>query len=309
MNDAISLIQAIDGFMLSLYARSLSENTIRDYQTTLNYLCEYLSHDFPLQIITRKQLRQFLASRPVSNKTLYNYYVGLSAFWTWAVSEELVTEHIVKKIPRPKPELPDIIPYSEDDVKKMLSSLERSRVYQRRGYKPTTHSLPFPERNRAILLLLLDSGVRAQELCSLKFHQLDLKNFRINVWGKGAKQRSIPISSSTANAIWRYRTTRKEDLNMGEPVFVNDSDRPLTIDRLLDIVQVIGERAGVVDVTVHRFRHTFAINYLRNGGDVYTLQRILGHSTLNMVKRYLSIAQADIQEAHRKASPVVNWGL
>ena len=79
--------------------------------------------------------------------------------------------------------------------------------------------------------------------------------------------------------------------------------------RLLKQLQSIGKRAGVDNVHPHRFRHTFAISFLRNGGNVYTLQMLLGHSTLDMCKKYLNIAQADLESAHRLASPVANMRL
>jgi hypothetical protein len=79
---------------------------------------------------------------------------------------------------------------------------------------------------------------------------------------------------------------------------------------IIDLSQLEpADRAQVQDVHPHRFRHTFAVNYLRNGGDIYTLQMILGHSSLNMVRHYLSLAQADLDAAHRRASPVENMRL
>ena len=80
-------------------------------------------------------------------------------------------------------------------------------------------------------------------------------------------------------------------------------------DRLLKIVKSIGRRAGVKGVTVHRFRHTFAINYLRNGGDPWSLQMMMGHSSMETVKIYLALAQAELEKTHKTASPVDNWRL
>ena len=268
-----------------------------------------MERDYRVAEITARHIESFLAAQThLSKKTTLNYHVGLSALWTWAIKEKIASEHIVRAVAPPKPEQREIVPYSEQEIRLMLNSLQRSRVYNRPGKRPTDHAIPHAERNRAIILLLLDTGLRADELCGIKIHQVDKRNQRIKVFGKGAKDRYVSFSPRTHQALWRYLTTRP-DATEGDPLFVVESGRPFQRNRLLKGLQKIGQRAGVSAVTVHRFRHTFAIQYLRNRGDPYTLQRMLGHSSLDMVKKYLAIAQADIENAHRLASPVDNWAL
>jgi integrase len=84
---------------------------------------------------------------------------------------------------------------------------------------------------------------------------------------------------------------------------------PLSRYALGRLVKRLGDRAGVHGATVHRFRHTFAIEFLRNQPNIFALQRMLGHSSLEMVRRYLAIAQADVEVAHQEGSPVANWAL
>ncbi len=108
-------------------------------------------------------------------------------------------------------------------------------------------------------------------------------------------------SGSTWQAEKRYQANQF--------LFETDVGTPFDRNSLRKAIVRIGNRAGVRGANVHRFRHTFAINYLRNGGDPYSLQRLLGHSTMEMVKRYLAIAQADLERNHKLASPVDNWRL
>jgi site-specific recombinase XerD len=93
------------------------------------------------------------------------------------------------------------------------------------------------------------------------------------------------------------------------PLFVSSFGREIGRDDLYHIVKRIGDRAGVTRATCHRFRHTYATWYLRNGGNPCALQMSLGHSTMEMTKRYLAIAQGDLEAVHRVASPVANWRL
>ena len=170
------------------------------------------------------------------------------------------------------------------------------------------HSLPNPERNKAILLTLLDTGLRASELCNAKIADIDQRNKRITVVGKGDKERTVYLASKTIHAIWRYLATRPNRLDR-DPFLVGSFNQALSRYGLRRLICRIGQRAGVRNAYPHRFRHTFAINFLRNGGNIYILQEILGHSTLDMVKRYLKLAERDMADTHRSASPVANWNL
>jgi len=150
--------------------------------------------------------------------------------------------------------------------------------------------------------------MRASELCNLRIRDLDMANHRVHVMGKGDKERSVRISPRTVQAIWRYLATR-DDVTPKAFLFATSDAMRLSRHRLRRMLKRTGDRAGVRGANVHRFRHTFAIQLLRNGGNIYALRRMLGHETLKMVDVYLDIAQADVEAVHQEASPVTNWGL
>ena len=174
-------------------------------------------------------------------------------------------------------------------------------MHGRPGKRTCDNSRPTAYRDRATILLLVDTGLRASELCDLRCAHLDIENYRLRVFGKGRKERVLPISPATAKALWRYHATR-DTLTETFSVFVTRDDTPMERNRLRQTLQAIGQRAGVPNVTVQRSRHTFTIMFLRNGGTVFALQRLLGHSSLDMVERYVAIAQTDIERAQRGQS-------
>ncbi len=143
-----------------------------DYTNAFRKLQAYLVTDVPLAGITADQIKGFLGDlstprapngatkRPVkglSNKTILNIHTTLSALRTWAAAEGIVTQHLLRKIPRPKPEKRAITPFSEEDIKTLLANGERSRAYTRPGKRACDHAVATALRNRTIILLLLDT--------------------------------------------------------------------------------------------------------------------------------------------------------
>jgi site-specific recombinase XerD len=166
----ITFSQATEGYLLAAGARHLSEHTIRDYVNTLTKFSSFLDEDLPIEENTRHHVEAFLAAQTkVTNKTLLNYHVGLSALWTWAVSEHIVPKHVVREVTPPKPEQREIVPFTVVEIRAMLEVVGRNTT----GQVSNRHMKDSADRNRAILLLLLDTGMRASELCGLNFSQVD----------------------------------------------------------------------------------------------------------------------------------------
>jgi len=331
MKTNISLAVAIEGYLLDAGARQLSVCTISDYKNSFRHFTEYIG-DPPIADITTDDVRQFLASlngaeitpnghapRPtikLSKKSILNIHTALSSLWTWAVREGFVRKHIVRPIRPAKPEERAIEPFTRADVEAILAHCQFSRSYTRPGKAECANTRATGQRDRAIILLLLDTGMRASELTAdprreipgLLIKNVDLQNRYIKVLGKGDKERILPISNSTTKALWKYLVTR-DDPPPDQPLFLSMHGKPLTRNGLLQVIKSIAQRAGVPGAHPHRFRHTFAINFLRNGGKTLELQRLLGHTSLDMVNRYVNLAQVDLDEAHKRASPVSNWNL
>lgn len=305
----LKLSQAIDGYLLNVSARRLSPHTIALYQRRLVAFAAFIHTDPPLTDITTRDIERYFAScETLSNSTLFGYHNTLSGLWTWAVNENYAPENIVKRLKRPRPDIKVIEPFTKDEIRALLRAVEYSQEYTRGRQRPTRQRLPDAERNRAIILTLLDTGLRASELCSLTIADADLKRRQIRVLGKGNKERLVMLDPSTSKAIWKYLATRPE-ARVNEPLFATDSGGHIHRHNLYKMLHLAGDRAEVANVHPHRFRHTFAIQCLRNGMNIYELQALLGHESLEMVAHYLKLAEVDLENSHRSASPVANWKL
>jgi len=306
----LTLSQAIDGFFLDRRLK-FTETTVENYRWAFEKFTAHWKDDPALEAITADDVRRFLDDhRKLSNTSRRNIHSVLSSLWTWAIEEGYAEQHIIRHVTAPEPEQRVVVPFSQADVKAMLRACNKSTSYARPGKKECANSRPSAARDRAIIILLVDTGIRATELSDLRIQDLDLGNGRLKVMGKGVKERLVPIGHSAARVLWRYLATRPEAKPI-DPVFVADRTAvtPLNRHHLHRLIKRIGDRAGVVNAHPHRFRHTFAVNFLRNHGDVYSLQAILGHTTLKMCKVYLALAQQDTDNAHRRASPADNWRL
>lgn len=297
------LSKVIEGYLLDAQARKLSQHTINDYKLSFRRFVALIG-DVDMAGITVEDCRRFMASLSnLSAKTARNHYIGLSALWTWAKQERIINEHVWRSVKPPRPDVRAVQPFTHADIRALLRA--SVSISKERNGKLYTARLHMARRNKAIVLILLDTGVRASELCALRVSDFDAHNARIRVWGKGRRERLIDFSPITAKTIWRYLASR-EGYEQSDPLFTTDDGRELTRYELGHIIAGIGRRADVKDCYPHRFRHTFAVLSITNGVDPYTLQNSLGHSSMEMVRRYLNITQVDAARLQRKASPVQN---
>jgi integrase/recombinase XerD len=322
----MNLSKAIEGLFFSLKADGYSQATIDLYRIMLKNLTEFLDDPEVQNIKTYDLTRYFAFLRsdyqpqrksgsiaPLSGSTLQNHWKAIKCFFNWASVEFSLQKRPDEKLKLPPNNPKVIMPLSESDIKAILTHAEYSREAKTNSRNSFKMKRTTSERDIALIIFLLDTGVRSGEACRLNIKDLDLEKGEVFIAPYGSskrktKSRVLPIGKATRRVIWRYLASRSET-DENDPLFLTVAGKRMNPNSVRLLLTDLGGKANVPNCHPHRFRHTFAVQYLRNDGDIFTLQMILGHESLDMVKRYLQLAKTDATNAHRRSSPADNWKL
>ena len=279
----LTLGRAVELFLAAKAAEGAAAKTLTWYAMILRRAATALGDGRPVDSLAGPDLRAWLLElrATLSSISVAGYVRTLKVFGNWLAAEELARAAALRALRKPR--VPDklIEPVGDDAMRRLLGIAS--------------------VRDRAILLLLLDTGVRVSEAGGLRLGDLRADG-TLKVRGKGSKERIVPVGTTARQAIVRYLAQRgagrpEEALFLGRRGPLDGRGIQQAIRRLKMKIGVSGR------LSPHSLRHTFARSYLVNGGDVFSLQRILGHTTLDMVKRYVALADVDLVERHRGASP------
>ena len=232
----------------------------------------------------------------LSSATIHGHVRTLRAFFNWLVAEGLAQNNPAKDLKLPKVSRKLVSTLSDEEIGAILN---------------TFSLLPSDARNQTLFMLLIDTGLRISELVNLKMDDVHMDEGYLKVMGKGKKERIVPIGNNAQRALQRYlfRFRPKPNNPVTNNVFLSTSNQPLTENSMKLMFTRLAKRSGVCRLHAHLCRHTFATRFLINGGDVFSLQQILGHSTLEMVRHYVNLASSHIAIQHQRFSPLDRLNL
>lgn len=223
------------------------------------------------------------AMRPA---TVHGYYRIIKALFNYLIDEEVIDSNPVKRIKPPAVRTEMKHPVSDDHVEKLLQACRHSN---------------YSHRDTAMVLLLVDTGLRASELCELRMDDWDSQNRSLRVLGKGNKYRTVYLGLNATKALKKY--FRHQTHSADSPMFVTQRGAAFTASGLFQVMERLSQKAGIANAGIHALRRTFAVNMLKAGANVFTVQILMGHSDLTMTRRYCRIAEADCEAQHRQFSP------
>jgi site-specific recombinase XerD len=284
------LITHIDAFLIACRAAHLSQCTLTWYTFRLKEFAGFVNG----RVVTATLVREFLLeveSRGVSSATVHGYARTLKRFYRWWESEGDLADNPVRRVVMPR--LPRRVP----------RGIDVSAFWQLLACCESAEWLDV--RDRALLMLLRDTGCRASEIANVRVSDLEMSRGFICVLGKGGQERFAFVSPVTVAAVSAWLAVRDVALS-GEWLFHSRRGKftALTLNQMLRRRK---REAGITGrVNPHSFRHAFARDWLRSGGDLASLSQTLGHKDLQTTMIYSTMATADLQEKHRKHSPLAS---
>ncbi|MFD2608954.1 tyrosine-type recombinase/integrase [Deinococcus taklimakanensis] len=282
-----------------LRALRRSEQTVRFYRQAVDDLERHMEREGltpTLEGVTRGVLITCQASmteRGLKDGAIAAYMRALKGFFAWALEEELIERNPMRKLPTPSPTSEPPAAIQPHEVQAVLRACRTS---------------PQPWRDAALVTVLYDTGIRLGELCGLRVADIDVGTGMLTIRGETSKTsaRSVPLGIRSARALSRYLAReRKPALPTVEQVFLSRDGTPLTHSGVSQLLNRLARETGLPrdHVAPHAWRRGFAVQALRNGADLFTVQTILGHSTLEQTRRYVRYLPADVQKTHLRTSP------
>ncbi|SHF69529.1 Site-specific recombinase XerD [Desulfofundulus australicus DSM 11792] len=284
--------EVLDDFLFQKKAEGKAERTIKDYRVRLSKFFQAYPDAWGDYEALRAAVRRYFAGLADKAPATYNLPLEyLRAFFNWCISEGILAANPTAGLHKRKDEgrARDIPP----DVLEKLLGLPNRKTYT--GI-----------RDYALILLQLDCGLRPGEALRLVPSDFNLRACQVTVSREKAKtrvSRTLTFSLTTAKAIRRLLEVRPDDWDDTVPVFANQDGQPMLVNSWSARVRKYARKVGY-PLTPYSLRHSSAIMFLRGGGHVYALQRMLGHAGLTMTKRYLALTENDLAEQHAVASPV-----
>lgn len=279
--------------------RGLTDNSILGYKRDLAKLIAFLEKhslsESPVNI-GRETVQQFIyeTAGELGARSRARLISALNSFFNYLLFEDYRKDNPLDLVETPKigRKLPDTL--SPGEVENLLASIDRST--------------PEGERNRAMLETLYGCGLRVSELIGLRLSDLYFKEFFISVWGKGNKQRFVPILPVTIKHIQLYleqvRVHQPVKKGAEDIVFLNRRGRALSRAMVFTIVKALGEKTGLgKTISPHTFRHSFATHLLGNGADLRAIQQMLGHESITTTEVYMHVDRSQLSQVVNKYHP------
>lgn len=273
--------------------QSLSDNSVNAYSHDIELLLQYLdsiNHSKSLKDIRQENIENFIAhlyELGLSANSQARILSGIKKFYAYLLQEKLVEENPTQLISSPSigRHIPDILSYEE--ICSMIDCIDLS--------------LPLGHRNKAIIEIMYGCGLRVSEVTSLKISNIYFEDEFIRIFGKGDKERLIPISQSIIKTLNLYIDGERKFQNINpkhtDTLFVNRRGSGLSRQMIFLIIKDLAEKAGIKkNIGPHTIRHSFATHLLEGGADLRAVQQMLGHSSISTTEIYTHISDQYLRE-------------
>lgn len=288
-----------DEFITLKTLEGLAERSIYDYKNNMQYFKEYLEEHQRTALVRCVEIDTFRGylfymsqEKEYKPCTINIRLRTIKSYLKWLHRERYLDEDISLRLKLVKEPLDTIKPLSDSDVKKILKIPDKTTFVGLRDF--------------VIMVVMLDCGVRVGELVNLKIEDVDFRSRYINVPAEITKSRTfrqMPISSKTIELLKEMVSITKDSDT--EYLFPSAYVNQLETNQVINSFSKYGKLAKIkAKCTCHVWRHTFAVNFIKGGSNVFTLQRILGHSTLDMTRRYIQLTNTDLLRKHKEVSPL-----